>query len=286
MPITALNGIDINYEEAGAGDPLVLIHNLTSNIRGFDRNIPALSRRFRTVAADLRGHGYTTHEDSEARAEAFYRFDDIVDDHITLLDRLGIDRFFLFGQAYWGANTALHLFDRMPERVRGIVVSSAYMISTDPGVKTYEMLGETGKQNFIRMHELARREGMLAVYDDRLKYGQFWSERLRGDAGILAEFKDAHRLTSPTAFVTIPHIGHERRAAIAAKLRARATPLMLLLGADDTNNDQMIAGMRQDCPDVHIVMIPESGHYPTIENPRDFNHALLNFYAGAREESK
>jgi len=27
-------------------------------------------------------------------------------------------------------------------------------------------------------------------------------------------------------------------------------------------------------------MIPDSGHYPTIENPRDFNQALLDFYAG------
>jgi 3-oxoadipate enol-lactonase len=281
MAKASVNGIELNYVDAGTGDVLVLIHNLTSDITGFDDNIPELSKHFRVIAADVRGHGLTTHCEDYATAREFYTFDNIVEDLSQLLESLGIGKFFVFGQAYWGANIAMHLYHRFPERVRGLIVASAYIISTDPGVPTYELLEEPGRSNFIRMHKLAREQGMMAVYADRIQYGQFWSERLRADKRLLAKFSDAHRRTSPVAFVTIPHISHERRAAIAAVINGQKVPFMLLLGADDSNNEQFIAELRSDVPRVHVLLLPESGHYPTSENPLDFNRAVLNFCAGA-----
>lgn len=281
MPMISVNGIDLNYVDEGEGDVLVLIHNLTSDITGFDDNIPELSKHYRVIAPDIRGHGLTTHCEDYDEAKAFYTFDNIVEDVTQLLAALNVDKFFLFGQAYWGANIAMHLYQRSPERVRGLIVAAAYIISTDPGVPTYQLLEERGRNNFIRMHKLAREEGMMAVYDDRIKYGQFWSEKLRSDKRILAKYADAHRRTSPVAFVTIPHISHERRAEIAKVINTDKVPFLLLLGADDTNNDQFMEELRSDVPDLNVVLVPDSGHYPTAENPRDFNRVLLDFYAGA-----
>ena len=282
MPLVPLNGIEINYRDEGRGDDLVLVHNLTSNITGFDRNFPELSRHYRTVAADLRGHGLTTHEEDEAAAAGFYTFDNMVDDQLALLDKLGIDRFYLFGQAFWGANVALHLFDRVPDRVKGLVISSTYMIINDAHEKAYDALGEEAQQNFLRMHEQARNEGMMSVYQDRLTSGQFWGPKVLGSPDILQAFAAAHRLTSPTAFVTIPQLSRERRVGIAAKLADRGLPLMLLLGEDETAHERklFIDEMRADYPDTHVLLLPGAGHYPTIENPADFNRALLDFYAG------
>jgi 3-oxoadipate enol-lactonase len=281
MPTISVNGIDVNYIDVGTGDVLLMIHNLTSDLTGFDDNVPELSKHFRIIAPDVRGHGYTTHCEDYGNAKEFYTFDNIVEDMSQLLGALEVDKFFLFGQAYWGANIAMHLYQRFPRRVRGLVVASAYIISTDAGVPTYELLGDRGRDNFIRMHKLAREEGMMAVYQDRLKFGQFWSEKLRSDERILEKYADAHRRTSPTAFVTIPNISHERRAAIAKVIREDAVPFMLLLGADDSNNVQCIKELRKDVPNLHVVLLPECGHYPTAENPLDFNRTLTDFYAGA-----
>src|SRR5690349_24207296 len=57
MPISRGNGLDIYYDVAGAGPPLVLIH-----ARPFDHNlwlyqVERFSARFRTIAMDLRGWG-------------------------------------------------------------------------------------------------------------------------------------------------------------------------------------------------------------------------------------
>lgn len=281
MPTLKLNGIDLHYLDEGQGDVLLLIHNLTSNVAGFKHNIPALAKRYRVIAPDLRGHGLTTHCEDAAAAPAFYTFDQITEDVTQLLAHLQIDRFWLFGQAFWGVSTALSLFNRFPERVRGIVVAATGMIPCDPGEKPYEKLGEIGKRNFLRMHQQAREEGMMAVYEDRKKSGQFWSEKVLNSPEILAEFAEAHRLTSPTAFVQIPHFSHQRRAEVSAKLEAAGLPLLLLLGEQDNHNPASIRSMRADYTQTQIVILPDCGHYPTIENAYDFNHALLNFYAGA-----
>lgn len=280
MPTLSVNGIDLHYLDEGQGEPLLLIHNLTSNVAGFLHNLPELSKHYRVIAPDLRGHGLTTHCEDYDQAAAFYTFDNIADDIAALLAHLEVDRFLLFGQAFWGVSTALTLYARMPERVRGIVLSATSMIPSHPGEKPYDKLGEAGKRNFLRMHQQAREQGMMAVYQDRLSSGQFWSETVRNSPAILEVFAEAHRQTSPVAFVQIPYFSHERRAEVVQTLGRFGTPLMLLLGVQDNHNAHSLAVMRQDYPDTHVIMLPDCGHYPTIENPADFNRALLNFYAG------
>lgn len=282
MPAIHVNDIDLHYLDEGQGEPLLLIHNLTSNVAGFRHNIPVLARHYRVIAPDLRGHGLSTHCEHEALAPDFYTFDQISEDITQLLAALKVDRFWLFGQAFWGVSAALSLFNRFPERVRGIVTAATGMIPTDPGEKPYEKLGEVGKRNFLRMHQLAREQGMMAVYEDRRQSGQFWSRKVLDSPDILAEFAEAHRLTSPLAFVQIPHFSHQRRAQVSAKLEARGLPLLLLLGEQDSHNAASIKTMRADYSRAQVVMLPDCGHYPSIENAHDFNHALLNFYAGAR----
>jgi len=279
----SLNGIDINYLDVGEGEVLLMVHNLTSNIRDLEHCIPELAQHYRVIAADNRGHGFTTHENDLEAAKSFYTFDDMTRDSLALLKYLEVGRFHLFGQAFWGANIAFNLFRSAPDRVRALAVSSSYMISTDPGVPPYSQLSEQAQKNFIRMHELAREGGMDAVFEDRKSNRQFWGPQIVDNEEILQAFAEAHHLTSAAAFVTIPYLSHERRAEIAGMLNQRKTRLMMLLGADDSNNERAISEMRADYRATHIVMLPDSAHYPTIENPVDFTQALLNFYAGAEK---
>ena len=197
------------------------------------------------------------------------------------------DQFYLFGQAYWGLNTALHLFEKIPDRVKGIVVSSGFMIISDDNEKPYDVLGEEGRNNFMRMHKLAREQGMMAVYQDRIDFGQFWGPKVLNTPEILEAFTTAHELTSPVAFVTLPYLTRARRASISSLLQDRGVPLMLLLGEDEKENNRRsyISEMRNDYPATQVTILYDCGHYPTIENPYDFNHTLLNFYAGIAKYS-
>jgi valacyclovir hydrolase len=58
MPETPLNGIDLHYEEAGTGEPLLLLHGGGGTaLLHFRREIAELSQRYRVIAPDLRGYG-------------------------------------------------------------------------------------------------------------------------------------------------------------------------------------------------------------------------------------
>ena len=59
MPTQRANGIDIYYEMAGQGEPLLLLHGLGSRSDDWQLQLPAFAARYCVVAADMRGHGRT-----------------------------------------------------------------------------------------------------------------------------------------------------------------------------------------------------------------------------------
>src|SRR5262245_19505159 len=61
----AANGINIHYQEFGAGEPLILLHGGTANIEAWLGQIPTLEQHFRVIALDSRGHGKTINTSDE-----------------------------------------------------------------------------------------------------------------------------------------------------------------------------------------------------------------------------
>lgn len=282
LPKIQLNGIDLNYVDRGAGDVIVLLHNVVSNITALEQNIAVLEKSFRVVACDLRGHGGTTHHDDQVGAREFYTFDNIAEDVTQLLEHLGIERFSLVGQAYWGVSSAAHLYDRHAGRVDCVLFVACDLLASPEGdAEPYAGLGETAVRNFERMIGLAQERGMMAVYRERLESQTFWGPTVLGSPNILRVFARLHQETSPVAFSNFPRFHEKTLRSILEKLRNYQTPVMLLLGAEDSHNEQMIASMRCLHPEIHVALLPFCGHYLTIENPQDFNDAVTNFVSGS-----
>ena len=57
MPVSRANGVDIFYDRAGAGPPLVMIHALPFDHNLWLYQVARFSRHFTTLAMDLRGWG-------------------------------------------------------------------------------------------------------------------------------------------------------------------------------------------------------------------------------------
>ena len=56
---TRANGIDIHYTTDGAGPWLVMSHSLACDSRMWDEQVAVLSKRFKVLRFDTRGHGQT-----------------------------------------------------------------------------------------------------------------------------------------------------------------------------------------------------------------------------------
>jgi pimeloyl-ACP methyl ester carboxylesterase len=110
--------VDLYVTEAGEGVPVVLLHGLTATNRYVVMGSKALERSgHRVIAYDARGHGQS---DPAPDPEA-YRYEDLRDDLVRVMDERGIDRAVLAG-ASMGAHTILRLALEAPERAAGLVV--------------------------------------------------------------------------------------------------------------------------------------------------------------------
>lgn len=103
-------GIRFHYAEAGSGDDVVLcLHGWPQHWYEWRHLMPALADRYRVIALDLRGYGW-----SDAPPSG-YEKENMADDVLAVLDALGIERVKLVGHD-WGAWIGFLLTLREPQR--------------------------------------------------------------------------------------------------------------------------------------------------------------------------
>src|SRR5690348_1976833 len=118
--------VRIHYEERGSGYPLLVIAGggLNSTIAGLAGEqspynpLTEFSREYRVIAADLRNANGGL---STGPLEADRPWDSYTDDHIGLMDHLGIDKFMVHGFCI-GGPLVWNLIERAPNRVVAAVL--------------------------------------------------------------------------------------------------------------------------------------------------------------------
>jgi pimeloyl-ACP methyl ester carboxylesterase len=125
MPFYERGDTRIHYEEAGSGFPLMVIPGggLNSTIAGLATHpfdpLEVLKDEYRVIAADLRN---ATGGESSGPVEIDRPWDSYADDHLGLMDHLGIDRFLVLGFCI-GGPFIWNLIKRAPDRVVAAVLA-------------------------------------------------------------------------------------------------------------------------------------------------------------------
>lgn len=116
--VVPLGGLEMHYEEWGAGDPLVLLHGFGGSSQNWAPFVAELSARYRLIVLDLRGHGGSTNPANR------FTHRDAADDVFRLLETLGVGRFSAMGMSS-GGMTLLHMATSQPDRIESMVLISA-----------------------------------------------------------------------------------------------------------------------------------------------------------------
>lgn len=260
MAVSRVRGIELAYDEAGAGVPVVLLHGFPFNRTMWREQADALKDSFRVVAPDLRGLGETTATDKPAAT-----MEEMAQDVAALLDELKITRCVLGGLSM-GGYVALAFYRLFPRRVRALLLAD-----TRPQ-------GDTEEGRRVR-EETAQRV-------------------LAGGVGALADAQ-LPKLLAHTTHMKHPQVVERVREMIlktkpggaAAALRGMAErrdqtrlladilqPTLIVVGSEDQITPPSDAEtMRREIRGSRLEVIEGAGHVSNLERPAEFNAALSKF---------
>jgi 3-oxoadipate enol-lactonase len=122
MPQVAVNGLTINYEVQGEGEPLLLIPYTSADHACYAFQLPAYTEHFSCIAVDLPGSG------ASDKPAGPYSTDGYADQIAGFLGVLGIERAHVAGMSL-GAAVGIHLAARHPGRVRSLSLHSGWPAS-------------------------------------------------------------------------------------------------------------------------------------------------------------
>lgn len=262
------NGITMEYESTGDGEPLLLIMGLGGQLTDWPENVPELlaSRGFRVIAVDNRDQGLSTEMDwtppSQAKSvlgtvvgrppKAGYLLSDMAADTAGLLDALGLDSAHVVG-ASMGGMIAQTLVIAHPERA--LSLTSVFSTTGEPEV------GRPSDEAAAALITPAptEREAYLEATAERWK---IWSAPEHWDAAaVRARLEREYVRSFDPAAVT-----RQLAAILASGSRAEAlpsvtAPTLVIHGLADTlvkpDGGRRTAEL---IPGAKLLEIPDMGH--------------------------
>jgi pimeloyl-ACP methyl ester carboxylesterase len=128
MPKVNANGITLNYEQQGSGEPLILIPFLSAENACYSLQVAEYAKHFTCISVDLRGAGESDKPDGPYTTELY------ADDIAALMQAIGIERAHFTGLSL-GAAIGIWLGAKYPERVKTLSLHAAWD-KTDAYIKT------------------------------------------------------------------------------------------------------------------------------------------------------
>lgn len=117
MSVAQFDGVEIYYEVAGAGEPLLLIHGAAASGRWFGDLVARLAESHRVIVPDLRGLGRSQRIPGLEGPQVW------VQDMWRMLDLLGVDRAHVMGVSL-GSRIAARMALEKPERLLSLTVDA------------------------------------------------------------------------------------------------------------------------------------------------------------------
>jgi pimeloyl-ACP methyl ester carboxylesterase len=271
MPLVEVNGVELYYEEAGGGFPLVWNHEFAGDCRSLDLQVRQFARRYRVITYNYRGWPPSSVPDDVAA----YSTESLVDDLAGLLRHLRVPRAHIAGLAM-GGNIALAFAARFPKVVASLIVAGcgsgtvdheAFVVESERLACVFETRGAR-----VAGDEIAQRPGrQVYAVKDPLGYQDF-VERLH-----------AHSPRGAAAAIRGVLVPRKTIVDMAQDLRGIAAPTLVIVGDRDDGAIEASLFMRRTMPHASVVMLPFTGHVPNLEEPTIFNFHVSEFLAAVSE---
>jgi pimeloyl-ACP methyl ester carboxylesterase len=265
MPVARVNGINLYYEEAGRGSPLVLVHGFACGIRSWDPQVQALRASRRVITYDLRGFGLSEAPENAADYSQALSVADLA----ALIEHLEIERAAVGGLSM-GGNIALNLALAHPQRVSSLIIA-------DTGAGSDN--AQEWRAGALRYAEACDRGGVEAFADLACANPLF--------ASYIGQGPDCERFIRSCLMTHRARgIAHTAREVLPKRptiyslerpLRELRIPTLLIVGEHDEPCVKVHEFMAKTIAGAQSVLLPGVGHLSNLEAPEAFNAHMRRF---------
>lgn len=253
------NGIEIHYEIEGNGPWLTMSHSLACNLHMWDPQMAALTKSFKVLRFDTRGHGQSSAPAGE------YTLEQLADDAKGLLDALKIK------QTHW---VGLSM---------GGMIAQAFALKY-PGVFQSMVLADTtsrrppnAAQMWAERIQTAQTKGMEPLVESTL--ARWFTEPYRNSRkDVMQRIGNDIRNTPVAGFAGCCHA--ISKVDYLDRLKEIKVPVLVMVGEHDHGTPPEAARViQQNLPGSELKILPSAAHLSNIEQADEFNKAVTGFLA-------
>ena len=261
--------VNLYYEEAGSGTPIVFVHEFGGNYRSWEPQMRYFSRRYRAIAFAARGYPPS---DVPPDMEAYSQLR-AAQDIAAVMDAVGIDRAHIVGLSMGGFAT-LHFGLESPERALSLVVAGAGYGAE----KQHEEYFRSVSLEVARQFEIQGSESFAKTYALGASRVQFQNKDPRG----WREFARMLGEHSAVGAANTMRGVQARRPSIydlEERLKQMRVPTLVMVGDEDDHCLQPGIFLKKTLPASGLLVLPKTGHTLNLEEPDIFNRFVADFLA-------
>ncbi|SEM39997.1 Pimeloyl-ACP methyl ester carboxylesterase [Pseudomonas sp. ok272] len=250
------DGCTLHYEEYGHGTPLLLVHGLGSSTLDWEKQIPELSRHYRVIVPDVRGHGRSDKPRERYSIAAFSA------DTVALIEHLNLGPSHLVGLSMGGMIGFQLAVDHSALLKSLTIVNSAPQVKLHSADDYWQWFKRWSLMRVLSLATIGKALGSKLFpkpeqADLRQKIAERWAKNDK--RAYLASFN------------AIVGWGVQERLS-------KVTCPTLVISADrDYTPVALKEAYVKLLPDARLVVIDDSRHATPLDQPHRFNQTLLEF---------
>ena len=264
MPLLTVGDHTVNVADQGSGEPILFVHAYPLNGAMWDYQAATFADRYRVAAVDLPGFG-SSPAPTDPSSTTIDDYADVVAGVVQQLDLAPV----VLGGCSLGGYVAFAVVRRHPQLLRALVLADTRTQSDD----------SAGWQRRTKMQRRLAQGAPLAELADELIPTMLGRDSL--ERTELVDYVRALMLASEPAGWIAALAAMKNREDSISTLGAIGVPTLVVVGEQDRLTPQTEASLIQArVKDSRLVVIPDAGHLPNLEQPVAFDEALSEFLAG------
>lgn len=262
----------IHYYTKGKGKPVVLLPGGPGYSNYYMRDISDSLQGYKTILIDFQGTGHSLYKKPDS---TWVNQNNMVQDVELLRQHLNIDKWTVLGHS-WATHTALYYAIKHPQHTEKVVLIAT--AGTDNSFQKYyydNITRNLTEQDMAEMDSLSKQPSPNSLEISKAWFrGYFYDHDKASRLFANVPEEEILYLQDDNFFDAFIHNPHFKTFDIGKRAYALELPVGIIQGRQDPVNGGTQERLNERLKHSKIFYIERSGHFPWLEQPKEFFIAL------------